>query len=225
MKALKIQLFILCCLTAMTVQAQTVVFDEQKQKQWQSMENGPWDFAPEWYYYFLHNGYSGAEKYWRWRGFKSGYHVRFKEEDSDVKRIMPTRIISEETQRQKEQKVEEEMAMVKELHDEDVARAADRNVDLMYATFKDDFERMQDAISEGLLFCMYKSGGKMNYQVTQLSRQNEIVCTNIEYIHKQGIGYELENAKRQKAYTDAKHQMEELVSRVAHLVGMAQTHY
>jgi hypothetical protein len=45
----------------MTVQAQTVVFDEQKQKQWQSMENGPWDFAPEWYYYFLHNGYSGAE--------------------------------------------------------------------------------------------------------------------------------------------------------------------
>ena len=40
MKALKIQLFILCCLAAMTVQAQTVVFDEQKQKQWQSMENG-----------------------------------------------------------------------------------------------------------------------------------------------------------------------------------------
>ena len=72
---------------------------------------------------------------------------------------------------------------------------------------------------------MNKSGGKMNYQVTQLSRQNEIICTNIEYIHKQGIGYELENAKRQKAYTDAKHQMEELVSRVAHLVGMAQTHY
>ena len=225
MKALKIHLFILCCLAAMTVQAQTIEFDEQKQKQWQSMENGPWDFAPEWYYYFLHKDYSGAEKYWRWRGFKSGYHVRFKEENSDVKRIMPTRIISEETQRQKEQKVEEEMAMVKELHDEDVARAADRNVDLMYASFKDDFERMQDAISEGLLFCMYKSDGKMNYQVTQLSRQNEIICTNIEYIHRQGVGYELENAKRQKAYTEAKHQMEELVSRVAHLVGMAQTHY
>ena len=169
MKALKIHLFILCCLAAMTVQAQTIEFDEQKQKQWQSMENGPWDFAPEWYYYFLHKDYSGAEKYWRWRGFKSGYHVRFKEENSDVKRIMPTRIISEETQRQKEQKVEEEMAMVKELHDEDVARAADRNVDLMYASFKDDFERMQDAISEGLLFCMYKSGGKMNYQITERS--------------------------------------------------------
>ena len=205
--------------------AQTIVYDKEKQKQWQSMENGPWDFAPEWYYYFLHKDYSGAEKYWRWRGFKSGYHVRFKEENSNVKRIMPTRIISEETQRQKEQKVEEEMSLVKELHDEEVVCAADRNVDLMYDTYKEDFDRMQDAISEGLLFCMYKSEGKMNYQVTQLSRQNEIICANIDYIHRQGVGYELENAKRQKAYSDAQKQMEELVSRVAHLVGMAQTHY
>lgn len=225
MKHLRFLIIISCCLMALAGQAQTVVFDEQKQKQWQSMENGPWDFAPEWYYYFLHHDYSGAEKYWRWRGFKSGYHVRFNEEDSNVRRIMPTRIISEETQRQKEQKVEEEMALVKELHDEDVARAADRNVDLMYDTYKEDFDRMQDAISEGLLFCMYKSGGKMNYQVTQLSRQNEIICTNIDYIHRQGVGYELENAKRQKAYSDARKQMKELVSRVAHLVGMAQTHY
>ena len=28
-----------------------------------------------------------------------------------------------------------------------------------------------------------------------------------------------------KAYNEAKHQMEELMSRVAHLVGVAQTHY
>lgn len=28
--------------------------DNEKAKQWQSMENGPWDFAPDWYYYFLH---------------------------------------------------------------------------------------------------------------------------------------------------------------------------
>lgn len=222
---LRFHILFVCCLMTLSGWAQTVVYDKEKQKQWQSMENGPWDFAPEWYYYFLHKDYSGAEKYWRWRGFKSGYHVRFKEENSNVKRIMPTRIISEETQRQKEQKVEEEMSLVKELHDEEVARAADRNVDLMYDTYKEDFDRMQDAISEGLLFCMYKSGGKMNYQVTQLSRQNEIICANIDYIHRQGVGYELENAKRQKAFSDAQKQMEELVSRVAHLVGMAQTHY
>ena len=218
-------LLLLCAVLTLTGTAQTVVHDKQKEKQWRSMENGPWDFAPGWYYYFLHKDYSGAEKYWRWRGFKSGWDVRFKEENSNVKRIMPTRVISEETQRQKEKKVEEEMAMVKELHDEDLARAADRNVDLVYDNYKDDFERMQDAISEGLLFCLHKSDGKLQYQVSELSRQNEIICTDIAYIHRQGVGYELENEKKKKAYTDAKHRMEELVSRVAHLVGMAQTHY
>ena len=218
-------LLLLCAVLTLTGTAQTVVHDKQKEKQWRSMENGPWDFAPGWYYYFLHKDYSGAEKYWRWRGFKSGWDVRFKEENSNVKRIMPTRVISEETQRQKEKKVEEEMAMVKELHYEDLARAADRNVDVVYDNYKDDFERMQDAISEGLLFCLHKSDGKLQYQVSELSRQNEMICTDIAYIHRQGVGYELENVKRQKAYTDAKHRMEELVSRVAHLVGMAQTHY
>ena len=221
----KYSLILLFVVLTLTGTAQTVVHDEQKEKQWQSMENGPWDFAPGWYYYFLHKDYSGAEKYWRWRGFKSGWDVRFKEENSNVKRIMPTRVVSEETQRQKEKKVEEEMALVKELHDEDMARAADRNIDLVYDNYKDDFERMQDAISEGLLFCLYKSDGKLQYQVSELSRQNEIICTDIAYIHRQGVGYELENVKRQRAYTDAKHRMEELVSRVAHLVGMAQTHY
>ena len=205
--------------------AQTIQHDEQKEKQWRSMENGPWDFAPDWYYYLFHKDYSGAETYWAWRGFKSGLHVRFKEENSNVKRIMPTRVISEETQRQKEEKVEEEMEMIKELHQEEVERAADRNVDLVYSSFKDDFNRMQESISEGLLFVAQKSKGKMNYQVTQLSRQNEMICRNIEYIHRQGIGYELENAKRQKAYMEAKSDMEKLVSRVTHLVGMAQAYY
>ena len=217
-------LFVACLLTT-GANAQVIQHDEQKEKQWRSMENGPWDFAPDWYYYIFHKDYSGAETYWAWRGFKSGLHVRFKEEKSNVKRIMPTRIISEETQRQKEKKVEEEMALVKELHQEEVERAADRNVDLMYNMFKDDFNRMQERIAEGLLFVQQKTDGKMNYQVTELSRQNDIVCKNIEYIHRQGIGYELENAKRQKAYMEAKEEMEKLVSRVAHLVGMAQAYY
>ena len=58
--------------------AQRVKHDKQKEKQCQSMETGPWDFAPDWYYYFLHKKYSGAEMYWKWAGFKSGWRVRFK---------------------------------------------------------------------------------------------------------------------------------------------------
>ena len=221
----RIGILFMACLLASWSYAQTIQHDEQKEKQWRSMENGPWDFAPDWYYYLFHKDYSGAETYWAWRGFKSGLHVRFKEENSNVKRIMPTRVISEETQRQKEEKVDEEMEMIKELHQEEVERAADRNVDLVYSSFKDDFNRMQESISEGLLYVAQKSKGKMNYQVTQLSRQNEMICRNIEYIHRQGIGYELENAKRQKAYMEAKSDMEKLVSRVTHLVGMAQAYY
>ena len=203
----------------------TIQHDDQKEKQWRSMENGPWDFAPDWYYWLMHNSYSGASTYWAWRGFHSGLHVRFRESDSNVKRIMPVRVISEETQRQKVKKVNEEYEKIEELHKEEVARTADRNVDLSYASFKDDFNRMQDRITEGLLYCMTKSGGKMKYQVSEISKENEIVCQNIEYIHRQGVGYELENAKRQQAYSDAKVKMEGIVSRVAHLVGMAQSYY
>ena len=144
--------------------------DVQKELQWRSMENGPWDFAPDWYYWLFHNSYSGASTYWAWRGFHSGLHVRFDENDSNVKRIMPVRVISEETQRQKIRKVNEECEKIAELHKEEVARAADRNTDLSYALFKDDFNRMQDRISEGLLYCITKSGGKMKYQVSELSK-------------------------------------------------------
>ena len=205
--------------------AQKSVHDEQKEKQWKSMENGPWDFSPDWYYYFLHKDYSGAEKYWKWKGFKSGYHIRFKENKSDVKRIMPTRMTSEETQNQKMKKAESERAYIEELYKEEVARTADRNVDLTYSSFKGDFNRMQESISDGLLFCLKKSKGKMKFQVEQLSKENEILCADIAYIHKTGVGYELENSKREKAYLKMKKRMETLVSRTAHLVGMAQVYY
>lgn len=200
------------------------IHDDQKEKQWKSMENGPWDFAPDWYYYFLHKNYSGAEMYWKWAGFKSGYRVRFKEEKSNVKRIMPVRVTAEETQRQKLGKVEEERKKVEELYNEELVREADRNVDLTYASYKDEFNRMQDCITDGLLYCLKKSDGKLQYQVDELSRQNEIICANVAYIHKTGVGYGLENAKRQQAYEEAKEQMGDLVSRAARLCAVAATH-
>ncbi len=199
--------------------------DKEKEKQWKSMENGPWNFAPDWYYYFLHNKYSGAEMYWKWAGFNSGFRVRFKEKDSNVKRIMPTRVTAEETQRQKVKKVETERKYIEELYKEELVREADRSVDLTYASYKDEFDRMQDCITDGLLYCMKKSDGKLKYQVDELSRQNEILCSGIAYIHKTGVGYGLENAKRQQAYEEAKTKMQELVNQTAHLCAVAATHY
>lgn len=189
------------------------------------MENGPWDFAPDWYYFLLHKKYSGAEMYWKWAGFNSGFRVRFKESKSNIKRIMPTRVVSEETQRQKVKKVEEERKYLEELYKEELLRETDRAVDLAYPAYKDEFNRMQDCITEGLLYCLKKSGGKLKYQVDELSRENEILCADIAYIHKTGVGYGLENAKRQQAYEEARQKMETLVKRTANLCAVAATHY
>ena len=219
----------LLCLVMLTMPfssfAQRPTRDKEKEKQWKSMENGPWNFAPDWYYYFLHNKYSGAEMYWKWAGFNSGFRVRFKEKDSNVKRIMPTRVTAEETQRQKVKKVETERKHIEELYKEELVREADRSVDLTYASYKDEFDRMQDSITDGLLYCMKKSDGKLKYQVDELSRQNEILCSGIAYIQKTGVGYGLENAKRQQAYEEAKTKMQELVNQTAHLCAVAATHY
>lgn len=205
--------------------AQRPAKDKEKARQWQSMENGPWDFAPDWYYFLLHKRYSGAEMYWKWAGFNSGFRVRFKEPKSNIKRIMPTRVVSEETQRQKVKKVEEERKYLEELYKEELLREADRAVDLAYPAYKDEFNRMQDCITEGLLYCLKKSGGKLKYQVDELSRENEILCADIAYIHKTGVGYGLENAKRQQAYEEARQKMETLVKRTANLCAVAATNY
>lgn len=215
----------LTLLSLVPANAQRIRHDKQKEKQWRSMETGAWDFEPGWYYYLFHKSYSGGETYWKWSSFKSGLRVRFKERKSNTKTIMPTRIVSEETQKQKIKKVEEERIKQKEVHDEEVARAADRNVDLVYVNFKSEFNRMQSSISEGLSYCLTKSKGKLAPQVDELRRQNAMIVDAIAYTHKQGVGYELENTKREKAYIEYKAQMEEIVSRVAHLVGLAQSYY
>lgn len=68
----RIMLLCLFCMsvsgTVTVANAQSIVSDSEKQKQWKSMENGPWDFAPDWYYFFLHKKYSGAEMYWNGTG-------------------------------------------------------------------------------------------------------------------------------------------------------------
>lgn len=213
--------------TGQNINAQTVqvVHDKQKEKQWRSMETGLWGFEPDWYYYFLHKDYSGASASWQWHGFNSGYRVSFSEQKSNIKTINPTRILSEETQRAKLKKAEDERSKIEELYKEDLIKQSDRLIDTSYSLYRDDFNKMQNTIADGLVLCMKKSGGKMQRQIDEISRANEILCSNIEYIKKTGYGNELESSKRQRAYEDAKNEMQKLTIRTVRLTALAFSIY
>lgn len=199
--------------------------DDEKYKQIKSMETGEWGFAPDWYYYIFHKKYSGAYTKWKWRGFKSGWFVFFDENKSNVKRVLPTREKATATQLLKQKEVEEERKHIEELQKEEIKRAADRNIDLVYSSYKDDFSRLNKTLLDGFTYILRQSKGKLSSNVTTLSRELNIINERISYIHKTGVGYELENAKRETSYIEAKQDLEKLVLRTQRLALYAKFYY
>jgi hypothetical protein len=205
--------------------AQVPVRDRQKENQIRSMEQGHWNFSPDWWYWAFHKNYSGAYTKWHWRGFKSGLRVHFDESRSNVKTVGPRREAQLATMLLKQKIVETERQKIEELNKEEIARAADRNVDLVYGKYKDLFSDMQSSITEGLAYCMVRSKGKMSKSIKELTDRNEVIRSNIAYLRKTGIGYELENVKREKGFAQAKKDMEELVKKVTSLARLAKAFY
>lgn len=205
--------------------AQVPVRDRQKENQIRSMEQGHWNFSPDWWYWAFHKNYSGAYTKWHWRGFKSGLRVHFDESRSNVKTVGPRREAQLATMLLKQKIVETERQKIEELNKEEIARAADRNVDLVYGKYKDLFSDMQSSITEGLAYCMVRSKGKMSKSIKELTDRNEVITSNIAYLRKTGIGYELENVKREKGFAQAKKDMEELVKKVTSLARLAKAFY
>lgn len=218
---------LLLCYSAGVTNAQTfqIVHDTQKEKQLHAMESGKWDFEPDWWYYLAHKNYSGAEVYWQWAGFNSELRIRFKEEKSNVKRTYPTRVASASAQHSKFKKVKEEYNYIQTLYKDDLAKEADRMVDVTYPSYQDDFNRMQTLITEGLLKILLVSNGELKKQVTEIAQRNEVVCANVAYIRKSGPGYELENSKRQQEYEKARSQMQTLLRLTNRLASIAYYFY
>ena len=52
-----------------------------------------------------------------------------------------------------------------------------------------------------------------------------MITSNIAYLRKTGVGYELENAKRERGFAKAKKDMEELVKKVTTLARFAKAFY
>jgi hypothetical protein len=189
------------------------------------MEQGHWDFSPDWWYWAFHKKYSGAYTRWEWHGLKSGLRVHFDEGRSNVKTVGPRREAQLATLLLKQRIVETERKKIEELNKEEIARVEDRNVDLVYGKYQDLFSDMQSSITEGLTYCLIKSKGKMAKSVRTLTDRNEVITSNIAYLRKTGVGYELENVKREKGFAQAKKDMEELMKKVASLARLAKAYY
>ena len=68
------------------------VYDEEKRLQWRSMETGPLEFEPRFYYWLFHNSYAHHEWEWEWHGlFHSGFYLNLKPHKSAAKPLLPKR--------------------------------------------------------------------------------------------------------------------------------------
>ena len=128
------------------------VHDSDKENVIRSTERAHWNFSPDWYMYFTHKKYSGAYTKWEWHGLKSGWRVHFKEDKSNTKTVGPRREAAIIADALKDSVVEIERQKIEELKKEEVARAADRNADLVYPKYKDLFNSMQKQIADYLSY-------------------------------------------------------------------------
>lgn len=130
------------------------VHDSDKENVIRSTERAHWNFSPDWYMYFNHKKYSGAYTKWEWHGLKSGWRVHFKEDKSNTKTVGPRREAAIIADALKDSVVEIERQKIEELKKEEVARAADRNADLVYPKYKDLFNSMQKQIADYLSYTL-----------------------------------------------------------------------
>lgn len=210
-------------LSPFALSAQTKVHDEQKEKQWRSMEVGPWGFAPGAWYYIWHRNYSGAK--WKSSWFGLRYDVSFDESASNVKTVMPWRILQEVEQNARLNKVNVEHARMDSIFRDESVKSVDRNADLVYVNYKDEFDKLQGFISESLEYALLKSKGALFDEVAETNRHNEILCDRIKYIHRTGYGYELENSKRQDSYENALKRMRDIADAAKRLAYIAKLKY
>ena len=189
------------------------VYDEEKCLQWRSMETGPLGFEPKFYYWLFHNNYAHHEWEWEWHGlFHSGFYLNLKPHKSDAKPVVPKRTLGATTDIWTKESTDAQEKNFKHQLEQETLAAADRRIDGAYLLFKDDYNNMQNKISAGLTYCLANSKGDANVisLVNSLSNQNKFITEQVNYVHKSGNGYELENAKREECYIKLKADMEKV---------------
>ena len=125
------------------------VYDEEKRLQWRSMETGPLEFEPRFYYWLFHNSYAHHEWEWEWHGlFHSGFYLNLKPHKSDAKPLLPKRTLGAATDEWTRESTDAQEKNFKHQLEQETLAAADRRIDAAYLLFKDDFDEMQQKIAE-----------------------------------------------------------------------------
>ena len=222
MKKIILLFIAIVCMTD-NAMGQVPVADKDKKLQWQSMEQGKIDWSPAMYYYLTHRKYSGLKWVWEWNGFKSGLRLRVRDPSATNLITYRTPAVAAEIVNKVESKKQAEA--LKKQADDELIKAADRNVDIVYPKYKNDFNEMQETISNGLTYCLTQSKGKLKQEVFELTKENNLICNRIDYFHKEGLGYELENSKREKGYIEAKKDMKHIQFLVTKLMYYTKVNY
>lgn len=176
------------------------------------MEITDWNFEPAIYYGWLHNKYSGAKN--KFLGLDYSFH----ENKSDIKRAIWSRSANATFEGLRRQYMYTELDSLKPVVDEETYLAIDRNIDIHYNNYKDNFESLQNAISKMLSYSLKRSKGYFQEEVFKLSMRNEAVCDAIAILRKTGPGHEMSNSDRQEGYENALKEMKVIYEQSCYLV-------
>ena len=214
--------------------AQIVISDEDLQNQLRSMETGPVCFSPKDYYMAFHDNGLGRDSYsvYHWKPPTLSHLLgswELSESRSKAKPLVEfyrtPRIALEILNNSY---AEKEWQEVNEQLEREVVDAADRQFDLVYDKYKNKFMGLQISIGGKLQYCLRKGGTLVSSHVTNLSDLNDMLCTQIEYVHKDltnGVGHEIPSAQRIKEYERIEKQMQKLLGVVNMLVKYVVINY
>lgn len=190
------------------------IYDRSKHYQLRSMEEGPWDFDPVWWYYWNHRSYSGAKSKWRWHGFESGYYVRFNENHYAPNAKQRSRMLAEAIVARK--KYEKVTNAADKVYKRELLSVADRAKDVAWSACSDRYNKLL------LLFTRRMSEYRTNIGVDDRYRayalEQRKIASAISYMKSHYV----RNADRQKAYAQ---QLEGLERLIVSLNSSLKTYY
>lgn len=166
-------LYFLTLLMAMIVikpgYAQTIVYDESRQKQWQAMELGKIEFTPKEYYRIMHgepevlnlwlgDRYAVYDHEWEWAGLHSGWTWTFNANKSKAVNVSPKRLAALAEYALTEQKYKEMMDTLNHQFQRELSRAVDCEIDRYYEAYKASFQQYERSIADMMTRYIVGSG-------------------------------------------------------------------